>query len=280
MSNIITIESVEIHQDQNGRFCLNDLHRASGGADKNKLSNWLQNQQTKDLVAEIISDAGNPLSEQNQPLVIIKGGSGVQGTFGVKELVYAYAMWISPAFHLKVIRTFDTLQQQLKPMTQAQLAFLQAQALVEIEQRVNKIQDAQTKIVQATKMLDQRQKILESSIDKKLNEVWDQEKNLNATQAGKLVRISAQEFNRVATYLGWIDPIFRHPAHPARGILGYKLQSEGKPYAIQRLNEDGDPISPVFYNQAAVEMVRSIVQTQTSQTWSQANLIRRHLNKV
>lgn len=52
----------------------------------------------KDLVTEI-EKAGIPAIQSKQQL----------GTFVVKELVYSYAMWISPVFSLKVIRAYDAL---------------------------------------------------------------------------------------------------------------------------------------------------------------------------
>ncbi|MEA9885994.1 phage antirepressor KilAC domain-containing protein [Xanthomonas campestris pv. raphani] len=96
----LTIASTTIRRDDSGRYCLNDLHRAAGGEPRHQPRYWLANQQTQELVSEM-GDSGNPLSVQ-------RGGPD-QGTFVAKELVYAYAMWISPAFHLQVIRAYDQM---------------------------------------------------------------------------------------------------------------------------------------------------------------------------
>ena len=96
-NNAIAIAGVRIKQDQEGRYCLNDLHKAAGKQKRHSPSYWLENQQTIEL-AGLLETTGIPV-------VSIEGRNG--GTFAVKELVYAYAMWVSPEFHLHVIRTFD-----------------------------------------------------------------------------------------------------------------------------------------------------------------------------
>lgn len=100
MSDLI-IANHSVSRNRDGLYRLNDLHKAAGGENKHKPSYWLESDQTKLLVQEL-TDGGNP------PLTKMKGGNA-QGTYACKELVYAYAMWISPVFHLRVIRAFDAL---------------------------------------------------------------------------------------------------------------------------------------------------------------------------
>ena len=102
----IEIDGAVIRQDQYGRYCLNDLHKASGGNQKDQPRYFLENKQTQDLV-QALTDSGIPLS----PIEVIRGGLE-QGTYVVKQIVYAYAMWISAAFNLKVINTFDAVVTQ------------------------------------------------------------------------------------------------------------------------------------------------------------------------
>lgn len=126
--NSLVIDGVSVRQDFNGRFCLNDLHRAAGGEDKHKPSNFLRIETTKDLCMEI--DRCSDMSIAS--VEVIKGGLE-QGTYVLREIVYAYTMWISPLFSLKVIRTFDAViqqrnQVQLSDKVQAGVMLLESMA--------------------------------------------------------------------------------------------------------------------------------------------------------
>jgi hypothetical protein len=98
----LVIANTDIHQDAEGRFSLNDLHKASGGEDRHTPDRFLRLDQTQALITEISNSSE---MENKNPMVSKAGRYG--GSYGAKELVYAYAMWISPKFHLQVIRTFD-----------------------------------------------------------------------------------------------------------------------------------------------------------------------------
>ena len=93
--NTLTIDTITIRKDSEGRYCLNDLHKAAGGEEKHRTNYFLNIDSTQELIAEILK-AGIPA---------IKATAGrYGGTYVCEELVYAYAMWVSPSYHLKVVR--------------------------------------------------------------------------------------------------------------------------------------------------------------------------------
>ncbi|HAX5055634.1 TPA: KilA-N domain-containing protein [Escherichia coli] len=117
MNNLMVIDGIEVRRDAYGRYSLNDLHRAAVASGANARTKepgkFLSSQQITELVQELIDtqnlgvDSFNETTQNlgSKPVSKIEGRNG--GTYVCKELVYAYAMWISPSFHLKVIRTFD-----------------------------------------------------------------------------------------------------------------------------------------------------------------------------
>lgn len=101
MSNL-AILNTSIRSYEN-LFSLNDLHQASGNLAKHKPAFFLRIDMTKDLIAEIEKETPNALK-------VIRGTQG--GTYACEELMLAYAMWISPKFHLVVLRAFLNLHKK------------------------------------------------------------------------------------------------------------------------------------------------------------------------
>ncbi|MBX0360396.1 KilA-N domain-containing protein [Acinetobacter baumannii] len=110
----LVIGDFTIRQDEEGRFMLGDLHKASGGEKKHQPSNFLRTEQIKELINEIdhsanLQSSDNDHSSNMRSAVKVVNGGDNRGTYVVEEIVYAYAMWISPKFHLMVIRAYDSL---------------------------------------------------------------------------------------------------------------------------------------------------------------------------
>ena len=102
-TQLLVIAGLTINTDEEGRYCLNDLHKAAGNEERHATWRFLRLDTTVELIDELQSTTSGGL----EPFSAKAGRYG--GTYVVRELVYAYAMWISPKFHLEVIRAYDRL---------------------------------------------------------------------------------------------------------------------------------------------------------------------------
>jgi hypothetical protein len=98
----LTISNTPVRQDSFGRFCLNDLHKAAGGEEKHSPNRFTRSDNYQSLIDELTPDLAFA------PVESVRGGKN-PGTYGCKEIVYSYAMWISAKFHIAVIRAYDAM---------------------------------------------------------------------------------------------------------------------------------------------------------------------------
>lgn len=99
--NDLIIANTSIRRDADGRYSLNDLHRAAGGENKHQPAFFMKRPETIELIQELSNSS--PAKSLN-PVEAEAGRYG--GTWVVDQLVVAYAGWISARFHLEVINTF------------------------------------------------------------------------------------------------------------------------------------------------------------------------------
>src|SRR5574344_1962994 len=95
------IENMSVRDVGGELFNLNDLHNAAGGRKDQSPALFMRSKKVSDLVGELSK------VYTSVPFKKVMGRNG--GTYACKEIVYAYAMWISPEFHGEVIRCFDAV---------------------------------------------------------------------------------------------------------------------------------------------------------------------------
>lgn len=252
----ITLADVgTIRTDDQGRFSLNDLHKAAGGEAKHQPALFMRMEQTKALVTEIEN------STESQSFKTKEGRGG--GTYVCKELVYAYAMWISAAFQLKVIRAFDALATgnidkakefaSARPTTipapaefQAFHGFFDVARLIGLDTNAAAI-SANQAVVKITgtnllQLMNQTHLVAENQSDL----------FLTPTELGKKIGVSAQKFNLMLSEAGlqaktgesWV------PTEKAKGLS--RILDTGKRHV------NGTMIQQVKWAASVVESVRHL----------------------
>ena len=105
-------------------YSLNDLHKASGNAEKHRPSLFIRLDTTQDLISEIQREV-----KSTDLIFKTTGGRGLRGTYACEELVLAYATWISPKFHLIVLRAFLNLHKNQTALLPSTITPEQQQAI-------------------------------------------------------------------------------------------------------------------------------------------------------
>ncbi|WP_372438280.1 KilA-N domain-containing protein [Pseudomonas chlororaphis subsp. aureofaciens] len=246
--NALMIAGIEIHKDQDGRFSLNDFHKAAGGENRHKPSLWTENQQARELIEEI-GKAGIPA------LRIVRGGRS-PGTYACKELVYAYAMWISPTFSLHVIRTFDSAAANDEVIPQERRLPVAADNFDAAKRIAESLGlEGNQAILSANNMVRSAigVDVMEmAGVKRLINE--SQELNYTPTELGAKFGMTAVSMNKLLADCGLQHQVLYKP-----GKKRWEVTPDGKLFAVitdtGKTHSDGKPVQQILWRESVQEML-------------------------
>lgn len=98
----LVLRGIEIKSDERGRFCLNDLYRASGGAPNKKPALFLKTEEAKDLSQKIRLYCDGVFYDA---IAIVPGRT--PEIYASSNMALAYARWISSTFQQALNQAFE-----------------------------------------------------------------------------------------------------------------------------------------------------------------------------
>lgn len=253
----LMIAGVDIHQDQDGRFCLNDFHRAAGGEDKHSPNRWTRTESYAGLIQALAPEMAF------EPAKIRRGGAS-PGTYACKELIYSYAMWISPEFHIRVVRTFDSAARGAanEPVFPPERILPVAADSFDAAKRIseslglagNQATLSANRMVKQTIGVD----VMElAGVQRLINEA--QELNYTPTELGKKFSMSGQSMNKLLADCG----LQRHFEY-GKGKKRWELLPDGKDFAVitdtGKKHSDGKPIQQILWKESVIEMLKRLAE--------------------
>ena len=99
---------VSVEMDDNGRYCLNDIYKASGASDSKKASKFFRGQNDIEVIS-VESGQNVPIPEDFDSYVIKTGKARATKIFGSLNTVLKYAMFIDKNFYKSAVKAFEHL---------------------------------------------------------------------------------------------------------------------------------------------------------------------------
>lgn len=247
--NGLMIAGTDVRRDSQGRYSLNDLHRASGGQDGDRPSKWLETQSAKDLVVVLETKAG-------KPALVSSHGGAAPGTYAAEQLVVAYAAWISADFHLEVIDTF--LSAKKEAVRQASRHGIAAPVAQEYRALLTIAKLSGLKGNQATLAASQGTERLTGTnplvlIGQTHLIAQDQVRHYTPTELGKELGESAQAFNRR----------LENGGYQVKNIHGdWQVTEKGGPHSVLldtgKKHSSGTPIQQLRWLHTVLDAVKNM----------------------